>query len=87
MIAGFGVAIPPFGANPVTAQQPLVVNTTTEGMRKAKNFCLTLQTTSQVPIQWALIYVPEGTLNAGNPLNNPGGATTSLYEPNQNVIM
>lgn len=86
-IAAFNVPIPQQGQNPVTQIQPLVANTATEGMRKVKNFTICIQTTSPIPIQWALIYVPEGTANVGNPLNNPNAATVSLYEPNQNVIM
>lgn len=67
-----------------------------QGVRKCKNFELTLTGTpfvpnaegpSQVvPLFWALVYVPQGTepsqINIGS-----YEAPASLYEPNQNVIM
>ena len=67
-----------------------------QGVRKCKNFELTLtgspyvpstgNDSPKVPIFWALVYVPQGT----NPSEiNIGSydAPASLYEPNQNVIM
>lgn len=69
----------------------LVPATQTAGMRKAKNFTLSMQYTSfEAPVAFALVYVPQGQ----NPseLNRAAWAAqstapTSLYEPNQNVIM
>ena len=61
------------------------------GTRKAKNFTLTLVTSSPVPFFFALVYVPEGTnpsgLNAGSTVEQNVLISASLYEPNQNVIM
>lgn len=70
----------------------------TQGVRKCKNFELSLtggafEPTGQTqgdavtaPIFFALVYVPQGTdpsnINIGVP-----DACASLYEPNQNVIM
>ena len=62
------------------------------GTRKVKNFSLSLSliTNETIPIFWALVYVPEGTdvsgINFGN-IAESVISTTSLYEPNQNVIM
>lgn len=68
-----------------------------QGVRKCKNFELTLtgtpfvpttadQPQQAVPLFWALVYVPQGTepsqINIGS-----YEAPASLYEPNQNVIM
>ena len=61
------------------------------GMRKAKNFTLSMQYSGfQCPIAFALVYVPEG--QAPQQINRAAWsesstAPTSLYEPNQNVIM
>lgn len=68
----------------------------TQGVRKCKNFELSLTGTpftkdadgsiAHVPMFFALVYVPQGTqpslINIGNP-----DSAASLYEPNQNVIM
>lgn len=67
----------------------------TQGVRKCKNFELSLTGTpftnaqnqiAHAPMFFALVYVPQGTepsqINIGNP-----DACASLYEPNQNVIM
>lgn len=62
------------------------------GTRKVKNFSLSLSllTEESIPIFWALVYIPEGTdvsgINFGN-FSESVISTTSLYEPNQNVIM
>lgn len=68
-----------------------------QGVRKCKNFELSLTGTpfvpnnaqnsaEAVPVFWALVYVPQGTqpsqINIGS-----NDAPASLYEPNQNVIM
>lgn len=66
----------------------------TYGVRKVKNINLTI-TLSPVPcpILWAVVYLPEGLGTADSSgilyakLNNPGSDMTSVYEPNQNVIM
>lgn len=64
----------------------LIAPINSQGMRKVKNFTLTILTSSPVPIIWALVYVPDGqnlgTLNVGVAPNS-----ASLYEPNQNVIL
>lgn len=67
---------------------PLVAPIESQGMRKCKNFTLTIACSAQitVPLIYALVYVPQGTqasrLNVGE-----NGAVVSLYEPNQNVIL
>jgi len=63
----------------------IVPPTTTEGMRKVKNFTVNLvpQMDDQFPVYWALVYVPEGT-QAGS--MNVSTTTASLYEPNQFVL-
>lgn len=64
----------------------MIASVAAQGMRKAKNFSLQFITTSEVPVYFALVYVPQGTdpshLNYGTP-EQP----VSLYEPNQNVIL
>lgn len=62
-----------------------------QGVRKCKNFELSMvsqqwSNNENVPVFWALVYVPEGT--EANALHlGAGDVTASLYEPNQNVIM
>ena len=69
----------------------LVPATQTAGMRKAKNFTLSMQYTPfDAPVAFALVYVPEG--QEPQPINRAAWSTsetapTSLYEPNQNVIL
>ena len=67
-------------------QAPVISAIAAQGMRKVKNISLNLQTNCQVPIVWALVYIPQGqnpsTLNFGQAPNS-----VSLYEPAQNVIM
>ena len=67
-----------------------------QGMRKAKNFDLSIQTSGMnVPVHFALVYVPEGQkpgkMNFPAPYSIPDdnvpAAPASLYEPNQNVII
>nr|WEY08166.1 hypothetical protein [Po-Circo-like virus] len=75
----------------------LITSIDQQGVRKCKNFELSLtgspfypsaegQEPLQIPIFYALVYVPQGTepsqINIGAP-----EAAASLYEPNQNVIM
>ena len=69
----------------------LVPAADTSGMRKAKNFTLSIQYADLTsPLAFALVYVPEG--QQPNTLNraawaNQATSPVSLYEPNQNVIM
>lgn len=74
------------GDSLATGKIPLIVQTPVQGMRKCKNFTLNICCYSDVPILFALVYVPQGTnpsdLNIGT-VANP----TSIYEPNQNVII
>lgn len=77
----------PAGASSAQQSIPLVPLMTTQGMRKCKNFTLTIASQStQVSYIYAVVYVPEGTdptaLHVGSSTN-----PVSLYEPNQNVIM
>lgn len=65
----------------------LIKSTDIQGMRKAKNFTLTFANNSPVPIQWALIYAPQGFPDESFSLNIGVDSPASLYEPNQNVIM
>lgn len=80
----------------------LISSSDVGGMRKAKNFKLTLniitngQNNIQIPVFWALVYVPQGTkagaLNIGTGVNDddanyPYLQASTNYEPNQNVIM
>lgn len=64
----------------------LIPDTTVQGMRKVKNFTLTICCNTQVPLMYALVYVPQGidasALNLGT-----AEEPASLYEPNQNVII
>lgn len=64
-----------------------------QGTRKCKNFELSLcggpwsdENNANIPIVWALVYVPEGTQPSAVQMPDPGNAS-SIYEPNQNVIM
>lgn len=70
----------------------LVAASDNQGMRKAKNFDLSLQTNSMgVPVHFALVYVPEGQTPSRMTLPatcvNYESSPSSIYEPNQNVIM
>lgn len=80
---GFAASVP---AATTQNNAVLVGATDVKGMRKVKNFRLTIATDVDVPCAWALVYVPEGldaqTLAVGTAAN-----PASLYEPNQNVIM
>ena len=62
------------------------------GVRKCKNFALSIMSQVTAPVLFALVFVPEGTnpsgLSYGNQVSQAGSLTTlSMYEPNQNVIM
>lgn len=70
----------------------LIAPTSIQGTRKCKNFELSLcgspwsEAPTDVPIIWALVYVPQGTTPSQIQVPDPGNAS-SIYEPNQNVIM
>lgn len=68
-----------------TVQQNTLVipGSNQQGKRKAKNFTLRMKTDSDIPLFWALLYVPEGL----NPSMITLSASGSMYEPAQNVIM
>lgn len=84
------------GAQKGNWHQTLITSIDQQGVRKCKNFELSLSgspfipaaegTPLESPIFYALVYVPQGTepsqINIGSP-----EAAASLYEPNQNVIM
>lgn len=61
---------------------PIVQATQQEGVRKAKNFSISMTSpgTSNMPIYWALIYLPEGM--PPQELKS----TDQLYQPSQYVI-
>lgn len=69
----------------------MVPATQTAGMRKAKNFTLSMQYIDlKAPLAFALVYVPQNQdpqdINRAV-WSETATAPTSLYEPNQNVIM
>lgn len=70
-----------------TAYATLIKSTDIQGMRKAKNFTVTFANNSTVPIQWALIYCPQGFPETALTLDIGVEAAASIFEPNQNVIM
>lgn len=67
----------------------IVPSTSVAGTRKAKNFTLRLLLESIAPIrvQWALVFVPQGTTASNLQNSTNPDVFQSLYEPNQNVIM
>uniref|UniRef100_A0AAU8H6G6 Cap n=1 Tax=CRESS DNA virus TaxID=3138951 RepID=A0AAU8H6G6_9VIRU len=74
--------------NSPTLFAPIIAAVTTQGMRKCKNFTLHIETTSSVPIAFALIYLPQGQVPENQILNfGLQDAPSSIYEPNQNVIL
>lgn len=82
-------------SNSAQLSVPLIAKSETQGTRKCKNFELSLtgapwanagEGNEEVPLIWALVYVPEGTNPSGLRLGSTTG-TASLYEPSQNVIM
>lgn len=82
--------------NSWTGKAVLVSEAGIGGMRKAKNFTLSINVEWDQIMFFALVYVPEGTrpseLNIGGVENNddpnfPYLTTASIYEPNQNVIL
>lgn len=73
-------------ALPATAGVAIVNQANALGMRKAKNFNISLVNLWTIPLQFALVYVPQGTgfnqLQTGTIEN-----AASIYEPNQSVIL
>jgi hypothetical protein len=71
-----------------TSQVEVVPATLVEGKRKVKNITVsaTVDSSSAVPIYWALVYVPEGTTPGGLNIATTAGQLTALYEPNQFVM-
>lgn len=75
-------------------QETLISAIDQQGVRKCKNFELSLtgtpfasgDTIAHAPMFFALVYVPQGTEPSQISIGNPEAAA-SLYEPNQNVIM
>ena len=71
----------------------VMVSKSTEvlGTRKAKNFTLTFTTGANYPFVFALVFVPEGTdpspIQIGTQITSNYLISTSLYNPNQNVIL
>lgn len=67
-----------------------IPSTNIQGTRKLKNFTLSFNTTIDTPLLFAIVYVPEGTqpsdLNFGG-IAEGDLVPSTLYEPNQNVIM
>lgn len=68
----------------------LVPSISQQGVRKTKNYTLSLYCSAigekSVPLQFVLVYVPEGTTPSALTIGTDT-ATSSLYEPNQNVIL
>lgn len=75
-------------------EMPLIAPSNVQGTRKCKNFELSLcgspwageGVPTEIPVSWALVYVPEGT-QPGDIRQGALGTPASLYEPSQNVIM
>lgn len=65
-------------------QIPIINPTNITGVRKIKNFTLTVASET-APVAFALVFVPEGT--QPSPLNFGNNQMVSFYEPNQNVII
>lgn len=73
----------PTAGSPEQKNVVVIPNVAQQGKKKAKNFTLRLKTNCDMPIFWALIYVPHGNEPSLIRLS-PNG---SLYKPAQNVIM
>ena len=60
-----------------------------QGTRKVKNMTLSISTSQiPVPVLCTVVYVPQGTDPGSITINGSGNTNpSSLYEPNQNVIM
>lgn len=76
-----------------TVYTQLIPMATVQGVRKASKFNLDFVVRSDVDVvfAWAVVYVPNFPLVQNQmyqpALNAPDTAGTSLYEPNQHVIM
>jgi hypothetical protein len=70
--------------------QEVVPKSGVYGMRKAKNFDITLECSpnnNKHGVIWALIYIPEGVALTGAELKYAtDGKFQSIYEPNQHLI-
>ena len=68
----------------------IVPPTATQGMRKVKHLTISVATTASASTSdyfyWALVYVPEGYNPNTLTVASTAGASTPLYEPNQNVL-
>ena len=80
---GSGSPTPYIVVNPAQYSDGSVVKSL-QGVRKAKNFSLSFLSDEELPVLWALVYLPEG-YDAKNV--NTSGSNVSIYEPNQHVIM
>lgn len=78
------IPVPIAGTGSPAQQNYLVIpSVDQQGKRKAKNFTLRMKTNSELPLFWALLYVPQGNDPSLIKLQPAG----SFYEPSQNVIM
>ena len=73
------------GANQ-QATTPLISAIDAQGTRKAKNFTLRFVFAGDIPLMFALVYLPQGQ-QVGNMTFGTVAQPLSLYEPNQNVIL
>lgn len=91
------VATEELGTNVYAIQKAsnIIPQTSVLGTRKVKNFTVRFKafdivasdnTVNPTVWQWALVFVPEGLTPTHLQLGL-GGAFTSMYEPNQNVII
>lgn len=90
------IIIPPTGDGSAGAAVMVSDIVTALGVRKFKNFTLRLSAAMPelpadssnfgIPYYWGLVFIPQGTQPGA--LEAPATlAATSIYEPNQNVIM
>ena len=70
----------------VQASAALISAIDTQGTRKAKNFTLRFVFGGNVPLVFAMVYLPQGQ-QPGNLTLGTVQQPASLYEPNQNVIL
>lgn len=82
----FAANLPATPTTPLSSVAVMIAPLAAQGMRKAKNFTLQIFTTSNLPIIFALVYVPQGTEPSKLTFGSPE-TPVSLYEPNQNVFM
>lgn len=61
--------------------QVLVPQSSVQGIRKVKNFAFSITTSAEIPMLWALVYLPEGgAINTINPQVNTGAPITGTPE-------